>query len=308
MQLLLNIRRLFVRSRLLTTLLVAIIGVTLWMVTLTSELSEFVLFRPLTVDRPAELVIPRWQVTHPLKPDVRLGWSGYDENTSFPYSSIESLGHMSGLASTFGFAPTSTRKVSVDEHLISVKGESVTGDYFSGLGLRPQIGRLLGRADAHAASGSAIVISDHLWNSLFFRSALAIGKVVFFHRVPYTIVGIGPRGFEGMAPGQPVDFWVPFERWDETAALVFDQTNWGITICGRLAPGRKPSDVEPELDLRVWNGFSVGTQAVDKHMLPPVLLIPGYRGINLLQKGLSRPIRAVITIAVLLVLGSLSNV
>ncbi len=77
-------------------------------------------------------------------------------------------------------------------HVELVTGETVSGTYFSALGVTPAAGRLLVSADDHDSEGAPIVISDRLWQRWFSGSPTAIGTVVHMAGYPLTVVGIAP--------------------------------------------------------------------------------------------------------------------
>jgi hypothetical protein len=58
-----------------------------------------------------------------------------------------------------------------------VNAAMVSGNFYTALGVRPQLGRVLQASDdAVPGSGSVVVISDDLWQRHFGRSPSVIGK------------------------------------------------------------------------------------------------------------------------------------
>lgn len=81
-----------------------------------------------------------------------------------------------------------------------VDGALASGEYFSTLGVRPEIGRTLTSEDDQPSGGKAgpvAVISDAFWSRQFRRNPSAIGSDLVLDRVHFTIVGVMPRGFFG---------------------------------------------------------------------------------------------------------------
>ena len=76
----------------------------------------------------------------------------------------------------------------------------VSGDYFSVLGVAPMIGRALGEQDMN--SSSMAVIGYRLWNERFHADPGVVGAAVVVGAKTYTIVGVAPSGFTGVAAGQ----------------------------------------------------------------------------------------------------------
>jgi predicted permease len=89
----------------------------------------------------------------------------------------------------------------------------VSGNYFDVLRQRPQLGRLLQASDnARARARSVAVISDAYWRRHFDASSSVIGTTLTINSVPFTVVGVAPRGFFGTTVGvQTPDAWIPFQ-------------------------------------------------------------------------------------------------
>ena len=91
--------------------------------------------------------------------------------------------------------------------------ESVLGNYFEVLGLKPAIGRLTTRDDVPASGeAEAAVVSWSWWNSRFDRDPSILGKRIFVNDAPKTIVGVAPRGYFGPRVGSRTDVWIPYQR------------------------------------------------------------------------------------------------
>jgi predicted permease len=79
-----------------------------------------------------------------------------------------------------------------------VWGIPVSGQYFEAVGIKPFLGRLLGRADDdHAGASEAAVLSWQSWRSYFGSDPNIVGKTIRLNQHPYTVVGVTPRGFYG---------------------------------------------------------------------------------------------------------------
>jgi hypothetical protein len=64
--------------------------------------------------------------------------------------------------------------------------------YFSMLGVKPQIGRLLGEQDWAPGFGMQVVISDSLWRRSYGGDPGVLGRSVRLDNDVYTIVGVLP--------------------------------------------------------------------------------------------------------------------
>jgi predicted permease len=103
----------------------------------------------------------------------------------------------------------------VDSAVIdNVPTSFVTGNYFSVLGVQPQIGRFFtGEEDQVPESaemqGSVAVLSDGFWERQFGRDPAVLDRVIHVNRSPCRVVGVAPHGFAGEIVGQFTDVWVP---------------------------------------------------------------------------------------------------
>ena len=107
---------------------------------------------------------------------------------------------------------------------------AVTPNYFSALGIAPQLGTLL--SAAHAQTQSA-VISDQFWERHFARESAALGATLRIEGRPYTIIGITPRWFAGVTLGESPDVTIPAAT--STFSLTSRALLW-VFATGRLNP------------------------------------------------------------------------
>ena len=99
--------------------------------------------------------------------------------------------------------------VRVDEDVNLLMGETVTGNYFQFLGLRPVLGRLLAPEDDRPGAARVAVISSGLWERAFGGDPGVLGRSLRIRSQPYLVVGVAPPGFAGMVPILGADLWTP---------------------------------------------------------------------------------------------------
>ena len=81
----------------------------------------------------------------------------------------------------------------------------VSGSYFSVLGLKPALGRLLGPQDDQVDGlAESIVLSHAYWQRAFAGDPDVLGQTLFVDGVRLTIVGVAPSGFNGTTAFSPV--------------------------------------------------------------------------------------------------------
>ena len=157
-----------------------------------------VLYRPLPVDRPEQLVnIYGHQAT-----------STKHETTSVPnFVDYErQVTTLSGLAGYTNFLGHAT----IDGASDLVLGELVTERYFSVLGVRPMLGRAFTAEENAAAHGLPVaILSYRLWQRRFGGDRAALGRQFRMNGELFTVVGVAPENFGGMVPAVTAQMWLP---------------------------------------------------------------------------------------------------
>jgi predicted permease len=191
-------------------------------------LVDAVILRPLPVRAPHELVWLR------------------DPSFSFPvFQEVEARGRM--LAGVFAWEAR-TMQAQWTGTAEPTPVLLATGRIHETLGLRPAAGRLLVEADAghSAAEAQAVAVLSHgAWQRHFGGDPSAIGRTIRIDGTPFTIVGVTPPEFFGVAVGQPVDVTIPVTMLprmheDERDLLASGGSSW-LDIMGRLRPGLSPA-------------------------------------------------------------------
>ena len=88
--------------------------------------------------------------------------------------------------------------------------ELVCGNYFSLLGLRPVVGRLLQPSDNVTPGAHPVaVLAYHFWRSEYGADPGIVGRTVEINRHPFTVIGVAPRGFFSVYKGNLPNFYLP---------------------------------------------------------------------------------------------------
>jgi len=86
----------------------------------------------------------------------------------------------------------------------------VSGNYFSVLGLKPALGRLILPSEGETLGADPVmVLSYSYWQVHFGGDPNVVGRAVSVNGHPITIVGIAPAGFHGMSPFLSVQGFLP---------------------------------------------------------------------------------------------------
>jgi hypothetical protein len=76
-----------------------------------------------------------------------------------------------------------------------IRGEMVSADFFSTLGVKPMIGSSFTSEEDHLGGAPVVVISAGLWTRKFGSAPDIVGKRIALNDTDYTIVGVVPAGF-----------------------------------------------------------------------------------------------------------------
>jgi predicted permease len=134
-------------------------------------------------------------------------------------------------------------------------GETATGNYFSGLGLHPVVGRGFTAEEDRAKGASAVcVLNYNFWRRHFNGDPNIAGKTIRIDDHPFTIVGVAPHGFIGTGLFQFVpDVWIPATMQPVIAPQLGDFIDKRafrvLAVRGRLKDGVTPKQAEAALNV-----------------------------------------------------------
>src|SRR5262245_4315212 len=196
--------------------------------------------------------------------------------------------------------------LAIDGKTIAGNGLIVSGKYFSVLGLRPAIGRLLDSNDDRVdGEASAAVLSYAYWQSGFAGNPAVVGRELVVNGKTLTIVGVAPRGFTSTTIGAKPEVFLPITfRWRADLNAFPNQTdrrNYWAYLFARLKPGVSLEQAtaainEPyraitnDVDAPLLTGFS--EQMLAEFRAKTLILEPGGRG----QSEVETQARAPLTI------------
>lgn len=98
----------------------------------------------------------------------------------------------SGLA----VAQSVTYNLSGSDRPVRVAASQVSANYFSLLGVSPQIGRTFREGEDRVGSPVVAVLSHGLWQRAFGAEAGVVGRDILLDGSPATVIGVMPQGFE----------------------------------------------------------------------------------------------------------------
>jgi predicted permease len=135
-----------------------------------------------------------------------------------------------------------------------VWGQTVGGEFFDVLGVKPILGRTFSTEEINAGPGGApvIVIGESAWRSRFRADPSVIGRNIQVNRRPYQVIGVVPASFHGAFPGLIIEYWIPIVMEAQLAGggdskWMDDRGNRPVNITGRLKPGFTPAQAKAEV-------------------------------------------------------------
>ncbi len=226
--------RSFARSPLTTLLIVAAISLGIGANSAIFSLVDVVLFRPLPVERPQELVRvfghnAQWNditnASFPVYRDYR------DASRSF-----------AGLAAFADYIPLHI--ATEGQKAERVTGALVTGAFFEVMGVRAALGRLFTPDDDRTPGAHPVVVlGEPLWRRRFDSDPQVVGRSLRVNGHSFTVVGVTPRGFFGASLESLPELWLPMAMSAQAepdmggSKLLEARDIYWLDIVGRLKPG-----------------------------------------------------------------------
>ncbi|MFN2455442.1 MAG: ABC transporter permease [Pyrinomonadaceae bacterium] len=137
--------------------------------------------------------------------------------------------------------------------LEAINGEIVSGNYFDVLGVSAARGRtFLPEEDATPGTHPVAVISSGLWRRRFGSDSGAVGKTVVLSGQSFTVIGIAPESFTGLARGLMTDIWIPAMMSPQVihgANLLTDRNTRLFGAVGRLKPDATLAEARANFDV-----------------------------------------------------------
>jgi putative ABC transport system permease protein len=132
---------------------------------------------------------------------------------------------------------------------VQVGSAGVTPNFFSVLGVKPLLGRVLNTGEDSSSSARVAVVSERLWRNHFRADPSIVGRAVSLDGAQYTIVGVMPTSFR---------FWPETEVWRNLRIAPPSRRGpFPFIVIGRLKAGATLAQLQAETN-------SVATQVERK--------------------------------------------
>lgn len=179
--------------------------------------------------------------------------------------------------------------------------DSVGGDYYATLGIRPALGRFIAREDIGLEHPHVAVIAYRDWQERYHGDPGVIGKTILIDAEPYTVIGVHPESFPGLIRENAADATIPFD-----AGTLRDRKAAENVVIGRLRDGVDPARARARLE-SIWPSIRQATEPDDaperdSFLESRIQIEPAAHGISYLRDQFTRPLYILLGIVALLLL------
>ena len=235
--------RMLGRSPAFTAVAVLTLGLGIGANTAIFSVVNWLLLRPLPVSQPSELTVVAYQQKQgPI--GIHFSYPGFQDvrqQTAAVFSDV--LGYAFGL--------DGIRANAKSDRILTAY---VTGNYFTALGLRPALGRLILPSEGKTAGADPyMVLGYSYWQTRFGGDPGVVGKQVSVDGHPVTIVGVAPKGFAGLYSLVDVQGYLPYGMRVIEGRLkndfMTDRETRNLYLFGRLRPGASLEQAQAVLNV-----------------------------------------------------------
>jgi len=285
--------------------------------------AQHMLLDRLNVPHAEQLRMLEWSEPHPGVVESLWGW--YEDgpwglkSTSFSWPVYQQLRSRNrSLADIFAFKNFGRMIAIVDGQPGAANVEMVSGNYYSALEVRPQLGRGIEESDdGTVGSGPVVILSDAFWAKQFGRSPNVLGKTILVNTQPMTIIGVNPPGFTGAYSAQESpDIFLPFsmepivspdELSDGKGTLLENKWIWWVLVMGRLKPGVPVATANAALNVALQSAVHATMTVKNDSQIPRLALEDGSRGQNPNADGMVKPLSVLMALAGFVLLLACAN-
>jgi predicted permease len=213
----------------------------------------------------------------------------------------------------------SARRSESDRVAKPIRGEFITGNYFSTFGINAFAGRTIVPSDDQLAAAPAAMLSYRAWQQQYASDPKIVGSTMILDDHPVTIVGITPPGFFGETlRSDPPEIWVPMQQepvFRGTSSLLHTFPAW-LRVIGRLKPGASTAALPERLTslLRVWlveeSGMPADWMTGIKAGLPKqnIKVVPGGTGVGVMKANYADSLHILLVVCGLVLLIACANI
>jgi predicted permease len=218
-----------------------------------------------------------------------------------------------------GGSQISARQGENDRIAKPIRGEYITGNYFSTFGINPFLGRTIVPSDDQPTATPVAMLSYRAWQQQYASDPKIVGSTMILDGHPFSIVGITPPGFFGETlRSDPPEVWIPLQQepmFRGKNSLLHTFPAW-LRVIGRLKPGATPDAIPSRLTslLRVWlvdeSGMPAEWMTGIKAQLPKqtIKVIPGGTGVGVMKEEYADSLHILLAVCLLVLLIACANI
>ncbi len=276
------------------------------------------LLRPLPVRAPSELV--NLSAPGPKPGSTSCNQAGDCEDV-FSYAMFRDLEKaqtgLAGLAAHVVFGAN----VAFRKQTLNSQGMYVSGSYFPTLGVQAALGRLIGPADDDTPAAHPVaVLSYRFWETQLGSDPTVLDQVVVVNGKSLTIIGVGPKGFDGTTLGSEPRIFVPVTMRGELSMGKRDfeeRTSYFLYVFGRLKPvvsltqasqgiNRVYHPIVTDVEAALQTKMSAAT--LERFKAKEVVVTPGARGQSSVHREARTPLIMLLAITAIVLLIACANI
>jgi putative ABC transport system permease protein len=209
------------------------------------SLVDVVLFRPLPIAKPSEVVRVAMGKT---KGEARSGFMSFPSYLKYRDHSDA----FAGMAAYLDRLPVNVSAGKLGSE--RVDAGMVTGNYFQTLGVNAARGRVIVPEDDNPGATPVAMLSHHFWHRHFFADPSVLGTAVIVDGKSFTVVGITTPGFGGVSFENLPEIWLPMTYGFQIDPLLKSQMPLHsesfspFAVVARLKPGVSITQAQKQLD------------------------------------------------------------
>jgi predicted permease len=242
--------------------------------------------------------------------------NGIEKHDSFAFPIYRELAkdQRSGVA-LFAFKDLYSGNVTANGQAQSVDLQLVSGNFYSGMEITPQLGRpILPSDDAIPGAGAVALLSDGFWHRAFGGSRDVVGRTIRVDDQVVTIIGVNPPGFTGAQSVQtsPAVF-LPLSMVTRFASgfrddLIASSNIWWVNLMTRVPPGVSQQTANAALSATLHAAVRASMPIKAGEHIPNVSLEDGSRGLNFSARELRKPLHVLLALSGLVLLLACANI
>ena len=185
------------------------------------SLVDAVLLRPLPFREPERLVIV-WEDASSI---------GFPRNTPAPanYADWKSQNRVFEDMAALSWQ---SYNLTEDGEPERVEAQAVTANFFSLLGIKPELGRTFSQEEDQPGRNRVVLVSHGLWQRRFGGDPAFVGREILLNGEKRTVLGVMPPGFQFLA--KDTGLWVPIAF---SPGQLANRDGHYLTVVARLKPG-----------------------------------------------------------------------